>query len=36
MKFYNIDKITKLDNRISKKEKEFIRLYKLSNDILGI
>ena len=36
IKFYNIDKITKLDNRISKKEKEFIRLYKLSNDILGI
>lgn len=36
MKFYNIDKLTTFDKKISKKEKEFNELYKLTNDILNI
>lgn len=36
MKFYNIDKISALDKKISKKENEFNDLNKLTHNILGI
>lgn len=35
-KFYNIDKITILDKKISNKEKEFNDLYAITKSVLGI